>query len=75
MVRLLLWLSVLVDKPVAENVERAKELGDLAASKGLVLYAYQNRRWDSDFLSLKRLLALPESHSESIGAVLELESQ
>ncbi|KAH6915298.1 oxidoreductase [Coprinopsis sp. MPI-PUGE-AT-0042] len=65
---------VLVDKPVTDSVAHAKELGELAASKGLVIYAYQNRRWDSDFLALKRLINLPESHAESIGPILELES-
>ncbi|EAU84919.1 oxidoreductase [Coprinopsis cinerea okayama7 len=65
---------VLVDKPVAESLEQAKELGDLAKSKGLVLYAYQNRRWDSDFLALKRLISLPENHPEYIGPILEFES-
>lgn len=68
-------LLVLVDKPVAETVERAKELGDLASSKSLVIYAFQNRRWDSDFLSLKRLLSLSESHPDYIGPILEFESQ
>ncbi|TFK29349.1 oxidoreductase [Coprinopsis marcescibilis] len=65
---------VLVDKPVTATVEQAKELGSLATSKGLVLYAYQNRRWDSDFLSLKRLLNLADSHSEHIGSIVEFES-
>ena len=66
---------MLVDKPVTDSVAHAKELGALATSKGLVIYAYQNRRWDSDFLALKRLFNLPESHAESIGPILELESQ
>ena len=37
--------------------EQAKELDALAKSKGLVLYPYQNRRWDSDYLTLKKLLS------------------
>lgn len=65
---------VLVDKPVAESVSRAKELGELAQSKGRVLYAFQNRRWDSDFLALKGLLSLPAAHPDHIGTVLEFES-
>lgn len=66
---------VLVDKPIAESVSQARELGQLAGSKGLVLYAFQNRRWDSDFLSLRGLLCLPESHPSHLGAILEFESQ
>lgn len=67
-------MEVLVDKPVAESALRARALGTLAKSKGLVLYAFQNRRWDSDFLSIKALLSLPDSHPEYLGDVLELES-
>jgi len=65
---------VLVDKPVTATVEQAKELGNIARAKGLVLYAFQNRRWDSDFLALKRLLALPESSPQSLGTLVEFES-
>lgn len=68
-------VSVLVDKPVTATVEQAKELGDLAHSKGLVLYAFQNRRWDSDFIALKTLLALPVSSQKSLGNIVEFESQ
>lgn len=68
-------VSVLVDKPVTATVEQAKELGDLARSKGLVLYAFQNRRWDSDFIALKTLLALPVSSQKSLGNIVEFESQ
>ncbi|KAG6833720.1 hypothetical protein H0H87_001152 [Tephrocybe sp. NHM501043] len=66
---------VLVDKPVTATVEQAKELGDLARSKGLVLYGFQNRRWDSDFLALKSLLALPSTDPQSLGTLFEFESQ
>ncbi|KAF9469020.1 hypothetical protein BDZ94DRAFT_1357660 [Collybia nuda] len=65
---------VLVDKPVTATVAQAKELGVLARSKELVLYGFQNRRWDSDFLALKELLALPESSPQSLGVLLEFES-
>lgn len=65
---------VLIDKPVAETVGRAQELGELARSRGLVLYAFQNRRWDSDFLSLKGLISLPETNPSHLGTILEFES-
>jgi predicted dehydrogenase len=67
--------SVLVDKPVTATSAEAKELGELAKAKGLILYAFQNRRFDSDFLSLKKLLALPASSPQSIGDVVEFETQ
>lgn len=65
---------VLVDKPVTETVKEANELAAIAKAKGLVLYGYQNRRWDSDHLALKRLLALPSSSPLSLGNLLEFES-
>ncbi|KAJ7781382.1 hypothetical protein B0H16DRAFT_1498218 [Mycena metata] len=65
---------VLVDKPVTSTSAEARELGQLAKAKGLVLYAFQNRRFDSDFISLKKLLALPASSPQSIGDVVELET-
>lgn len=68
-------ISVLVDKPVTATVEEAKELGSIAEAKNLVLFAFQNRRWDSDFLALKKLLAEPETSPQSLGAITEFESQ
>ncbi|KIJ05798.1 hypothetical protein PAXINDRAFT_103631 [Paxillus involutus ATCC 200175] len=65
---------VLVDKPVTETVAQANELDAIAKAKGLVLYGYQNRRWDSDHLALKSLLALPPSSPQYIGNLLEFES-
>ena len=64
-----------MDKPAVPTAAEARELGELAQSKNLVLYAYQNRRWDSDFLALKRLLAEPISSDVRLGDLIELESQ
>lgn len=47
---------VMVEKPVTPTVKEAEELAALAKSKNLVFCAYQNRRWDADFLTLKDLL-------------------
>ncbi len=66
---------VLVDKPVTATYAQALELGALASSKNLVLYPYQNRRWDTDFLALKALLDLPGDHPKSLGNVFEFESR
>jgi predicted dehydrogenase len=66
---------VLVDKPVTATVDQAKELGELAKSKNLVLYAFQNRRWDSDFLALRKLLSLAPSSPQYLGNVWEFESR
>lgn len=69
------FCSVLVDKPVTATLIQALELGALAQLKGLILYPFQNRRWDSDFLALKRLLALLDTSPHSLGFITEFESQ
>jgi len=50
-------------------------LGEIAKQKGLVLYAFQNRRFDSDYLALRRLLDLSETDPQSLGGIVEFESQ
>ena len=66
---------MLVDKPVTATFAQAKELDALAKAKGLVLYPYQNRRWDSDFLALRKLLALPPTDPRSLGTLIEFETR
>ncbi|CAX59498.1 ABC transporter related protein [Erwinia billingiae Eb661] len=48
---------VVVDKPFTVTLSQARELDALAKAKGLMLSVFHNRRWDSDFLTLKTLLA------------------
>ncbi|MGW3462044.1 Gfo/Idh/MocA family oxidoreductase, partial [Streptomyces olivaceoviridis] len=50
-------LPVVVDKPVAGTAAEARELAALAEERGLLLSVFQNRRWDNDFLTVRRLLA------------------
>lgn len=52
-----LKVPVLVEKPMCPTSAEAKQLVDLAQSKGLTLSVYQNRRWDGDYLTVKKLLA------------------
>jgi len=59
---------VVIEKPFAATEEEAKQLVELAKKKGLILTAYQNRRWDSDFLTIKKLLA-----EGKLGDVVEYE--
>lgn len=47
---------VLLEKPAAATSAEVKELFDLARHKGLHLMVYQNRRWDSGFLSVKEIV-------------------
>lgn len=61
---------VVVDKPFTNTSAQADELIALARSRGLVLTVFQNRRWDSDFLTVKALL-----ESGKLGAVRRFESR
>ncbi|MFI6344411.1 Gfo/Idh/MocA family oxidoreductase [Streptomyces sp. NPDC050560] len=49
-------LHVVVDKPVAGTAAEARQLAELAESRGLLLSVFQNRRWDNDFLTVRGLL-------------------
>ncbi|HYD54865.1 MAG TPA: Gfo/Idh/MocA family oxidoreductase [Gemmatimonadaceae bacterium] len=49
-------MSVVIDKPMAVNAADALDLVKLAADRQVMLTVYQNRRWDGDFLTLRRLL-------------------
>lgn len=49
-------LAVVVDKPFAPTAHEARLLVEHARRSGLLLTVYQNRRWDGDFLTLRRLL-------------------
>ena len=47
---------VLVDKPACATAAQLRELRDLAGKKNLHLFVFQNRRWDSDFLTVRDVL-------------------
>jgi predicted dehydrogenase len=51
-----LGLAVVSDKPFALDATQAREAVDAAEAAGVVLSVYQNRRWDSDLLTVRRLL-------------------
>src|SRR3954468_3559150 len=61
---------VVVDKPLAVTAADARELAQAAQDAGVVLCAFQNRRWDDDFLTLRRAVA-----DGRLGRVLRLESR
>ncbi|MGX7029979.1 Gfo/Idh/MocA family oxidoreductase [Vagococcus zengguangii] len=60
--------NVLLEKPFCETSEQAQELFALAKEKGLFLECYQNRRYDSDFLTVQKVI-----ESGKLGDILELE--
>src|SRR3989337_2891931 len=47
---------VIVEKPFTVNVQEADKLINLATKKNKLLTVFQNRRWDGDFLTIKKLL-------------------
>jgi predicted dehydrogenase len=47
---------VVVEKPFTQKSEEALGLIELAKAKNLVLSVFQNRRWDGDFLTVKKLI-------------------
>jgi predicted dehydrogenase len=51
-----LGLAVACDKPFALDADSARGTVELAGQLGVLLTVYQNRRWDSDFLTLRRLV-------------------
>lgn len=58
---------VLVEKPFAPTVDEASMLFALATEKGLHLLPYQNRRYDTDFQSVRDVLA-----SNKLGRLVEV---
>jgi len=45
--------NVVVDKPFTITVEEARHLAAVAKEKNVLLSVFQNRRWDSDFLTVR----------------------
>lgn len=47
---------VVVDKPFTIHVADAKRLQAISLDEGKHIFVYQNRRWDSDFLTVQQLV-------------------
>ena len=58
----------IVEKAFTSNVAEANELAALAKEKGLKLAVFQNRRWDSDFKTVKKIL-----DDKLLGEIVEAE--
>jgi scyllo-inositol 2-dehydrogenase (NADP+) len=63
-------LPVVVDKPLAPTAAEARSLVERAEALGVLITVYMNRRWDSDQLTLRRLL-----DEGKLGEVLRYESR
>lgn len=61
---------VMVEKPVALDAQHAIELKSLADARGVKLCVFQCRRWDIDFLTVKRAI-----DRNTFGRVFNIESR
>jgi len=60
---------VVVDKPFTVTLGDARTLRDEAAQAGRLLSVFHNRRWDADFLTLRKLI-----DSGELGRIVHFES-
>jgi scyllo-inositol 2-dehydrogenase (NADP+) len=63
-------LPVVIDKPMAPTAEEGRRLVAEAAERDLLLTIFQNRRWDGDFLTVRRLLS-----EDALGPIVRFESR
>lgn len=60
---------VVVEKPFTVTVSEANELIEFSKKKNKILTAFQNRRWDGDFLTLKKVI-----DGKMVGKIVEFEA-
>jgi len=60
---------VLIDKPFATSLADARRVAAHAGARGKLLTVFHNRRWDADFLTLKRLI-----DEGTLGTIVQFES-
>ncbi len=65
---LLAGRDVVVDKPFAPTLRESQELVRLAGERGRLITVYQDRRWDGDFFTVKKLV-----ESGKLGKIVEYE--
>ncbi len=60
---------VLIDKPFATTLADARRIAEAAELRGRMVTAFQNRRWDADFRTLRRLM-----NRGMLGDIVQFES-
>ncbi len=60
---------VIVEKPFTVTTEEADELIELAAKNNLILSVNHNRRWDSDFLTVRKIV-----EGKKLGEIVDYEA-
>ncbi|MBT3243264.1 MAG: Gfo/Idh/MocA family oxidoreductase [Bacteroidetes bacterium] len=66
---LLAGKHVVVEKPFTLDVASAIRLNKIASERNLHIFVFQNRRWDSDFLTIRSLI-----ESGRLGRIVEFEA-
>lgn len=61
--------NVVVEKPFTPTTDEADALIDLASKKNLILSVNHNRRWDSDFLTVKKII-----EGNKLGEIVDYEA-
>ena len=62
-------INVIIDKPFTPSLDESRQIIDLAKSKNVVISSFHNRRFDGDFLTIKKLI-----NDNSIGEIKLFES-
>jgi len=63
-------IPVVVDKPMGRNYEETKSIVELSNSLGVPVSTFFNRRWDSDALTIKKVIA-----SGALGQIHRMDSR
>ncbi len=63
-------LPLVVEKPLAPTAAEARAVADRARRRGVSVAVFHNRRWDAEYLTLRRLVRFGE-----LGEVLRCESR
>ncbi|MDG5800073.1 Gfo/Idh/MocA family oxidoreductase [Marinilabiliaceae bacterium ANBcel2] len=57
---------VVLEKPFVQNVLQGEELINKASEKGVILSVFHNRRWDNNFLTVKKII-----EEDTLGNIVE----
>ncbi len=61
--------NVVVEKPFTQSISEGEKLINFADKKNLLLSVFHNRRWDGDFLTVKKII-----ENKLLGRLVEFES-
>jgi len=59
----------IIEKPFVPTSAEAQQLVDISSKTGKLICVYQNRRWDTDFLTVQKLIK-----EDTLGRVVEFET-